>query len=302
MDTIKLITPDVKPGEFALPVMDVSGVKRKYLDIPYTPGGGADQSLDIYLPDEGEGPFPVIIFIHGGAFWGGDKRDFQCLYLMDGIRRGYAVANVNHRLSQVAKFPHSVFDVKAAVRFLRGNAEKYCLDKTRFAIGGDSAGSYYAAMLGTSAGIPALEDLTMGYPEESSDVQAVIGLFGVYDLEKQSRFTEETPGTPGMPKMGNFADQFMGLNCREYPDLVKLAWPGSYVRKDCPPMLIQAGTKDEVVPYENSPDLVNKINSVCGEGRAVMEPFEGLTHGHPDFGKPENVDRMFAFLDSVLKK
>ena len=192
--------------------------------------------------------------------------------------------------------------MKAAIRFLRGNAEKYCLDKTRFAVGGDSAGSYFAAMLGTSAGIPALEDLSMGYPEEDSAVQAVIGLFGVYDLVKQSRFTEETPGTPGMPKMGNFADQFMGLNCREYPDLVRLAWPGSYVRENCAPMLIQAGTADEVVPYENSPDLVNKVNSVCGDGRAIMEPFEGRTHGHPDFGTPENVDRMFAFLDSVLKK
>ena len=167
MDVIKLITPDVKPGEFALPVMDVSGVKRKYLDIPYTPGGGADQSLDIYLPDEGEGPFPVIIFIHGGAFWGGDKRDFQCLYLMDGIRRGYAVANVNHRLSQVAKFPHSVFDVKAAVRFLRGNAEKYCLDKARFAIGGDSAGAYYAVFAAATAAIPAFDGPEPIFPSES---------------------------------------------------------------------------------------------------------------------------------------
>jgi acetyl esterase/lipase len=301
MDVIKLITPDLKPGEFALPYMDVTGVKRKYLDIPYVPGGGNDQSLDIYLPDEGEGPFPVIVFIHGGAFWGGDKRDFQCTYLMDGIRRGYAVVNVNHRLSHIAKFPQPVFDVKAAIRFLRGNAEKYCLDKSRFAVGGDSAGSYFAAILGTGAGIPALEDPGMGYPDEDTSVQAVIGLFGVYDLEKQSRFTEEAPAAPGGAKMGNFADIFLGLNCREYPDIARLAWPGSYVRPDCPPFLIQAGTSDEVVPYENSPDLANRINAVCGEGRAIMEPFPGRSHGHPDFGAPENVERMFAFLDSVLK-
>ena len=209
MDVIKLVTPDVKPGEFALPVMDVSGIKRKYLDLPYVPGGSADQSLDIYLPDEGNGPFPVIVFIHGGAFWGGDKRDFQCLYLMDGIRRGYAVVNVNHRLSQVAKFPHSVFDVKAAVRWLRGNAEKYCLDKTRFAIGGDSAGSYYAAMLGASAGIPALEDLSMGYPEESSAVQAVIGLFGVYAW-RSSPGSRRRPRHPGHAQDGKLCGPVHG--------------------------------------------------------------------------------------------
>ncbi len=301
MDVIKIVTPEAKPGEFALPTMDVSAVKRKFLDIPYVPGGGNAQSLDIFLPDEGDGPFPTIIFIHGGAFWGGDKRDTQNIYLMNGIRRGYAVVNMNHRLSQEAKFPLPVYDVKAGVRFLRANAAKYCLDPDRFAVGGNSAGAYFAALLGTSANVAALEDCSMGNPGVDTSVQAVIGLFGVYDLEKQSRFTEDAPAAPGGAKMGNFADIFLGLNCREYPDIARLAWPGSYVRPDCPPFLIQAGTSDEVVPYENSPDLANRINAVCGEGRAIMEPFPGRSHGHPDFGAPENVERMFAFLDSVLK-
>ena len=62
MDVIKVVTPEAKPGEFALPTLDVSGVKRKFLDIPYAIGGGKMQSLDIFLPDEGDGPFPTIIF------------------------------------------------------------------------------------------------------------------------------------------------------------------------------------------------------------------------------------------------
>lgn len=301
MDVIKVVMPEAKPGEFAMPVMDVSGVKRKFLDIPYVPGGGPRQSLDIFLPDEGEGPFPTIIFIHGGAFWGGDKRDMQNVYLMNGIRRGYAVVNVNHRLSDEVKFPLPVYDVKAAVRFLRANAAKYCLDGSRFAAGGNSAGAYFAAILGASAGVAALEDDSMGNPGVSSAVQAVIGLFGVYDLVEQSEFTEKTPGMGGF-KMPNFADQFAGVVCRDCPELMALTWPGSYVTKDCPPTLIQGGTADEVVPYEASPELVAKINAVCGEGRAILQSLEGRTHGHPDYAAPENEDRLFAFLDGVFKK
>ena len=302
MDVIKIVTPENGKGPFPMQVMDVSGVKRKFLDLPYAVGGGIMQSLDIYLPDEGDGPFPVIIFMHGGAFWGGDKQDTQNVYFMNGIRRGYAVANVNYRLSQEAKFPLSVHDVKAAVRFLRANAAKYCLDPCRFAVGGDSAGAYYAAMLGTSANVPALTDPAMGNPGVDDSVQAVIGLFGVYNLTMQSEFTENAPPMAGGYKLPNFADQFLGVNCREHPELAALAWPGSYVTKDCPPTLIQGGTKDDVVPYEASGELVDKINAVCGDGRAILQPMVGCTHGHPDYGTPENEEKLFAFLDRVFKK
>ena len=157
-------------------------------------------------------------------------------------------------------------------------------------------------MLGASGDVAALEDYSMGNPGVSSAVQAVIGLFGVYDLVKQSQFTEDSEPGPGGFKMPNFADQFAGIVCREHPELSSLTWPGSYVTKDCPPTLIQGGTADQIVPYEASPDLVNKINEVCGDGRAILDVFEGCTHGHPDYGTPKNEERLFAFLDSVLKK
>ena len=208
---------------------------------------------------------------------------------------------MNHRLSNEVKFPLPVYDVKAGVRFLRANAAKYCLDPTRFAVGGNSAGAYFAAILGTSAGVAALEDPGMGNPGVDTSVQAVIGLFGVYDLVKQSEFTENSPATGGF-KMPNFADQFTGVVCRDYPELMALTWPGSYVTKDCPPTLIQGGTADEIVPYEASPDLVNKINEVCGDGRAVLQVLEGRTHGHPDYATPENEEKLFAFLDGIFKK
>jgi len=220
---------------------------------------------------------------------------------MNGIRRGYAVVNMNHRLCHEAKYPLPVYDVKAGVRFLRANAGKYCLDPDRFAVGGNSAGAYFAAMLGCSADVAALEDYSMGNPGVSSKVQAAIGLFGVYDLAMQSKFTEDSPATGGF-KMPNFADQFTGLACRDYPELMALTWPGSYVTRDCAPTLIQGGTADEIVPYEASPQLVDRINAVCGEGRAILQVLEGRTHGHPDYATPENEEKLFAFLDGIFKK
>ena len=118
----------------------------------------------------------------------------------------------------------------------------------------------------------------------------------------QSQFSEDAEPAPGMPKLPNFMDIFMGLNCREHAGLMRLAWPGSYVRPDCPPMLIQAGTGDEVVPWQNSVDLAGHINAVCGGGRAIFESFEGCAHGDIIFGSPENEERMFRFIDEQLKK
>lgn len=301
MSLIKIIPlpPDAPP--FLQPDVDFSAVNRKYLDVPYAGTENPDQTMDILLPQEGEGPFPVLIQFHGGAFLGGHKRDSQCIYLINGLLRGYAVVNVNYRLTGEVIFPYPVYDAKAAIRFLRANAEKYLLDPTRFAVAGDSAGAYFAAMLGTSAGVAALEDLSMGAPDCDSSVQAVIGMFGLYDLEKQSQFTEDAPPMPSGVKIANFADVFAGVNCREASGIAALASPISYVSKNCPPVLIQAGMEDEVVPYQSSVDFVNRINAVCGEGRATLMSIPGGKHGDPAYESEQYENSRFDFLDKVFK-
>ena len=295
MDVIKLIPP-TDPSPFAQPTADVSDVKRKFLDVAYAQQS-KNQMMDIYLPDEGDGPFPAIVFIHGGAFWGGERRDSQFVYVANGIRRGYVVVSLDYRLSDEAKFPAAVHDVKAAIRFLRANAVKYCIDTNNISAVGDSAGAYLAAMLGTTAGVESLEDLSMGNAECSSAVQAVIGMFGVYNPVMQSQFTEDAIA----PKVPNFMDIFMGFSCRENPEKAMLAWPGSYITDNCAPMLLQAGSGDEIVPYRASSELVAKINTVCGDNRAEYVEFEGCKHGDPAYGTPEAEEARFVFLDKYLK-
>ena len=300
MDVIKLIPPPPGSPFYIMPELDPSGIHRKFLDIPYAGTDNPAQSLDILLPEEGDGPFPTLIQFHGGAFLGGDKRDGQCIYLLNGIFRGYAVVNVNYRLTGEAIFPYPVYDAKAAVRFLRANAEKYRLYPDRFAASGDSAGAYFASLLGTSAGVAALEDLSMGCPDADSSVQAVIGMFGVYGLAMQSQFTEDAPPMPSGVKIDNYADTFAGAVCRDCPGLAALASPASYVTKACPPMLIQGGTADQIVPYLGSVELVERVNAVCGDGRAILESLEGATHGHPDYASERYERSRFDFLDRVF--
>ena len=75
------------------PPANVEHIKRKYLDLPYAHLSSAEK-LDIYLPDEGEGPYPVIVSIHGGAFMGCDKVDVQVMPILEGLEQGYAVVAV----------------------------------------------------------------------------------------------------------------------------------------------------------------------------------------------------------------
>ncbi len=131
-----LIEPEDTSGS---DMVDISGVKRKWLDVAYD-SRSPSQVLDIYLPEEGEGPFPTYIFIHGGAFIAGDKQDLQFLLAADGVNRGYAVVSVEYRKGFESKAPAGLYDVKAAVRFLKAHAGEYRLDPQRFALGGTAPG------------------------------------------------------------------------------------------------------------------------------------------------------------------
>jgi len=181
------------PGEGSFPFQqaDVSHIRRKWLDVPYA-GISQAQRLDIYLPPEGDGPFPVILHVHGGGFELGDKRDMPFLPLLQGLERGYAVVSANYRLSGEAIFPAGLQDVKAAIRWLRANAQTYHLDGSRIAAWGGSAGGYYVAMVCVTANVPELEDPSLGNPDVACDVQAGVDWFGPTDFLKMDEQLAES--------------------------------------------------------------------------------------------------------------
>lgn len=279
-------------------------VKRKYLDVPYADLSPA-QKLDVYLPDEGEGPFPVIVSIHGGAFMGCDKADVQVLPMLEGLKRGYAVVAVNYRLSWEAIFPAQVHDVKAAVRWIRANAQRYHLDPEKIAAWGGSAGGYLASMLGTSARVQELEDLRLGNPEQPSHVQAVVAWFGPTDFLKMDEQLAERglPPEPGTEHSGANSPEslLLGEQITKVPELVKAANPETYITPAAPPFFLQHGTMDDTVPVQMSINFAAKLEQVLGKDRVQLGLLEGAEHGDPQFETLDNVRKVLDFLDRRLK-
>jgi acetyl esterase/lipase len=285
------------------PLAEVGHIKRKYLDIPYAHLSSAEK-LDIYLPDEGEGPFPVIVSIHGGAFMGGDKADAQVMPMLEGLKRGYAVVSVNYRLSWEARFPALIQDVKAAIRWIRANAERYRFDKDEIAAWGRSAGGYLSTMLGISAGVKELEDLGLGNPDQPCNVQAVVDWFGPTNFLTMDELLTEggMPPEAGMEHNGVNSPEslLLGEQITKIPELVKAANPETYITSAAPPFFIEHGTNDDTVPVQHSIGLASKLRKVIGEDKVVLELIEGAAHEDPKFETPENVKKVLAFLDRTL--
>jgi acetyl esterase/lipase len=286
------------------PPASVDHISRKYQDVPYA-GLSRAQKLDIYLPETGDGPFPVIVSIHGGAFMGCDKSDAQVMPALEGLKRNYAVVAVNYRLSWEAIFPALVQDAKAAVRWIRAHAGKYHFDPDRIAAWGGSAGGYQSSMLGASAGISGLEDLSLGYPQQRCDVQAVVSWYGPTDFLKMD---EQLAASGMLPPPGfrhNEANSpeslLLGQTITEIPEKVKAANPETYIRPGAPPFLLQHGTKDAVVPVQQSIEFAVKLKHVLGDGKVVLELLEGAEHADIAFETGENVKKALDFLDRHLK-
>jgi acetyl esterase/lipase len=225
--------------------------------------------------------------------------------MLEGLKRGYAVVAVNYRLSWAAAFPALVHDVKAAVRWIRANAQRYRFDPERIAAWGGSAGAYLSAMLGTSAGVPELEDLSLGNAEQPSHVQAVVAWFGPTDFLKMDEYLAERglAPEPGMEHSGANSPEslLLGNKITEIPDLVKAANPETYITAAAPPFLLQHGTMDPVVPVQMSINFAAKLEQAIGKDRVQLGLLEGAEHGDPRFEAPENVEEVLGFLDNHLK-
>jgi acetyl esterase/lipase len=287
-----------------IPSEHIAKIKRKKFDIPYASISPA-QKLDVYLPEKGEGLFPVIVSIHGGAFMFGDKRDMQTFPVLEGLNRGYAVVSINYRMSGEAKFPALVHDMKAAIRWIRAESEKWLFDPNKIAVWGGSAGGYLSAMAGVSLGIPKLEDLSLGNPDQGSSVQAVIDWFGPTNflkMDEQLYATGFTPA-PDLAHNGEHSPEslLMGAKITLIPEQVKAANPETYINASTPPFLIQHGTNDDIVPCLQSVYFAEKLAVVLGSERVTIDLLEGAQHGDPQFGSPENLERVFVFLDKYLK-
>ena len=284
-----------------IPPADVSHIRRKWLDISYA-RLSPSQNLDIYLPDGGDGPFPVILYLHGGAFAIGDKRDIYVLNTLKCIERGYALVSANYRLSGEAVFPAGIQDVKASIRWVRANSKKYQLDGNRIAIWGCSSGANFAAMVCLTDHVTELDDLSLGNSEYPCNVQAAVDWFGPTDFLKMDEQLEENGfDTADHGKADSPESRYLGAKISEVPLKVELANPMTYVHERMPPILIQHGRLDDLVPVQQSIIFVEKLEKYVSPERFEFDIIEGAGHADPLFETDKNMGRVFSFLDKHLK-
>ena len=265
-------------------------------DLSYAHTDNPKQQLDLMLPAvrTSKGPLPVIVFIHGGGWRNGDKsgghRELQP-YVESGEYAGVSVA---YRLSKEAKWPAQIHDCKAAIRWIRGNAEKYGIDPNRIGVMGTSAGGHLVSMLGTTAGVDRFEGKLGEYLDQKSDVQCVINLFGPSDFLTMNDYPS------AIDHLGEKSpeSQLLGKTVKEHPMEAKDVSPLTHVSQDDAPMLHIHGKKDPLVPWQQSEVFHNALLKVKVESETLFIP-DGR---HGGFKKEDYVPQMKAFFLKHLQK
>jgi len=217
-------------------------------NVTYGSASGVSLKMDIYYPRKASGLFPVVVYVHGGAWASGDRTWVTALLdigvLLD---RGYMICAIDYRLAPRYKFPAQIEDAKCALRFLRANASNYGIDPARIGAWGESAGGHLSALLGVTDSSAGLEG-SGGWADQSSRVQAVVDMFGPSDL------------TDLPAELSQILEDVFGTSDPE-SDALKRASPLTYISGDDPPFLLLHGDSDYTVPLSQSQTLLDRLVS-----------------------------------------
>jgi acetyl esterase/lipase len=286
-------TPKVAPKVTPLP----AGIRLER-DLAYVPGGDEAQRLDLYLPEQAPAtPLPLIVHIHGGGWMGGSK--YPCP-VAGMVLKGYAVASVEYRFSQKAKFPAQIQDCQAAIRWLRAQAKKYGLDPAKVGVVGGSAGGHLSALVGTAGGTGLFPPIG-GNEDQSDRVQAVCDIYGPADFTTVVAQAAADPKVKNIFEFNSPRDPYSSLIGvpLETAEKSRAVSPVTYISRDDPPVLILHGTHDTLVPYAQSVQFAEALRA---QGVPVwLQTLPGAGHGGPTFGKPAVVQLMHDFFAKHLQ-
>jgi len=267
-------------------------------NIVYGKGGDVDLMLDLARPAEGDGPFPLVVCIHGGGWHGGARQAHHPEMLLL-ARNGYVAATVSYRFAPKHKFPAQVCDVKCAVRYLRSRAAELNINPKRVGAAGGSAGGHLALMLGLMNPEDDLEG-DGGNPDQPSKVQAVANFCGPTDFKTWRVWPSIAPelekGFPG--GLSGLVKNFLGTaDCES--EIARKASPTSYVGKGDPPVLTATGQEDPLVPLQQAELLHERLRKAGVAERLVV--LKGAGHGWGEPQKTYTDHLMLEFFDRHLK-
>ena len=260
-------------------------------DVTYATVNGKALRLDLYMPPGVARP-PLVVWVHGGAWSGGVKTGYPLP--VEYTQGGFALAAIEFRLSSDAPFPAPVYDIKAAIRFLRAKSQQYGYRADRIVLAGDSSGGHLAVFVGVTNGEKEFEGNVGGYFDQSSAVQGIIDYYGATDLTTivaQSRPYERTQRIPSL-------ELFLGGPIDETLELAKTATPIFHLDADDPPLLILHGDQDFTIPLEQSYELLRAYEEAGL--RVNLDVIKGAGHSGPPFFDKPHIAEALKFLKEIL--
>jgi acetyl esterase/lipase len=258
-------------------------------NIEYAAAGEKKLLLDIYKLKEQNEPY-LVVWIHGGAWHSGNKENPP----LNLLGYGYALASIDFRVSTEKPFPAQVYDIKAAIRFLRANAGKYGYQPNKIIIWGSSSGGHLAALVATSNNDKELEGTVGNNTNTSSSVQACIDYFGPTDL--LTILDQSTPH--GLNVRLPALAILLGKPVEQVTALATLASPVSHVDTTDPPIFIVHGEQDVQVPINQSIELYSVYRSK--QLKVQIEFIPNAGHGGEAYFKKELLDKIDRFLKEVV--
>lgn len=263
-----------------------------YRDLIYKQVDTTRLHLDIYLPDSSHRLHPVIVWIHGGGWREGSKRNPRPNETL--LKQDYAIVSVQYRFSQEAIFPAQLLDCKDAIRFIRQNAARYDIDPDRIGVWGNSAGGQLAALLGTTADHPEFSRQCQ-IQGVSDRVQAVVDECGPTDFTHVVKELRRISPDEDNTAPTSVWYQLLGGTAKQKPKLARKAGALTYVTADDAPFLIMHGLADNTVPVSQSIRLHKALRR-----RNVPAELHLIPNRKHDIRKVEVIGWITAFLSRTL--
>lgn len=222
--------------------------------------------LDLHVPEDAVGPVPCVVWVHGGGWQWGDRRDTPDhwpagWWFTELVRAGLAVATVDYRLAREARWPAQLDDIGLATAWLRARAGDLGLDPDRFGVAGESAGGHLAAMAALTGDGP-------------SAFAAAVVLYGVTDVEAMADHGR-APGAPSDPEAPEV--DLLGGPVPEHLAAARDASPVHHATAACPPVLLISGDRDALVPLDQSRRLHAAL-AAAGAPAVELEVVPGADH------------------------
>ena len=275
---------------------------QEWKDVNYAGDDKAYHTCDIYLPKKEAKSYPVVIHIYGSAWFSNSSKGMADIgtIVKTLLDNGYAVVCPNHRSSMDAKWPAQIHDIRAVIRFVRGNAKQYKFDTSFIATSGFSSGGHLASIAATTSGVKQtkvgtvdidLEGTVGNFLKEKSTVNAACDWSGPVDLTAMDCGEGMKMG-PDSPE-----DVLLASKLDKEPDKYRSLSATYYVNKKNPPIIIFHGEKDNVVPGCQG-KMFFELLKAAGVKTEGTFPAEG-SHGGPQMYTEENLQKMVNFLNEV---